>query len=130
MRFIVFYNDHPKIKDFSVRVWHQFQQHSNFSGEMTHSLFIKHYKFDPKSVSCLGDVFFNQKTKQWEIDKTRHVVVFPGYENLASKNKELVVNFMNKLYGDNQEMIDISLKEQKLLKEIQKRLWLKKGHSI
>ena len=130
MRFIVFYNNHPKVKDFSVRVWHQFQSHPNFSGEMTHSLFIKHYKFDPKSVSCLGDVLFNQKTKQWEIDKTRHLVVFPGYENVVSQNKDLVLNFMNKIHGSNQEMIAISLKEQALLKDIQRMSMLKNARSI
>ena len=130
MRFIVFYNNHPKVKDFSVRVWLKFQSHPYFSGEMTHSLFIKHYKFDPKSVSCLGDVLFNQKTKQWEIDKTRHLVVFSGYENVVSQNKDLVLNFMNKIYGSNQEMIELSLKEQALLKDIQRMSMLKKDRSI
>lgn len=130
MRFIVFYNDHPKVKDFSVRVWYQFQTHPNFSGEMTHSLFIKHYRFDPKSVSCLGDVFYNQKTSQWEIDKTRHLVVFSGYETVVGKNKDLVINFMNNNYGEDKEMISISLKEQNLLKEAQRRLILQKGYSI
>ena len=55
---------------------------------------------------------------------------FPGYENVVAQNKDLVLNFMNQVYGNDQEMINISLKEQALLKDIQRRSMLKKSRSI
>lgn len=133
MRFIVFYNDHPKVKDFSVRVWHQFQEHPNFLGDMTHSLFIKHYKIDSHSVSCMGHVLYNPQTKQWEFNKKRHLVVPPKYRLFVLQSKMKVMEFMNSQYKDDKEMIAFSLKEQDMVNETQRLSLLRKkqlGNSI
>lgn len=126
MRFIVFYNDHPKVQDFSVRVWHQFQSHPNFSGDMTHALFIKHYKFNPQSIACLGNVLFNSSTKRWEFDRKRHLVVPLKYREKIVSNKMRVLEYMNNLYKDDNEMISFSLKEQEIEREINRLSFLKK----
>ncbi len=133
MRFIVFYNDHPKVKDFSVRVWHQFQEHPNFSGDMTHATFIKHYKIDAHSVACLGHILYNVTTKQWEFDKKRHLVVPPKYRMQILQSKTKVIEFMNLQYNDDEEMISFSLKEQKQVANMQRLSLLKRksqGNSI
>ncbi len=128
MRFIVFYNNHPKVKDFSVRVWHQFQAHPNFSGDMTHALFIKHYKIDSHSVSCLGHVLYNPQMKQWEFDKKRHLVVPPQYRLLVLQSKQKVMDFMNSQYKNDKEMIAFSLKEQEMVNETQRLSLLRKKY--
>lgn len=125
MRFVVFYNDHPKVCDFSVRVWHLFQPHSNFRGEMTHFSFVKHYRLAPETVSSLGDVFYNKETKKWEIDEKRPIVSLK--EDRVQKDKELVLRYMNTRFHNDEEMINFSLKEQQLIEEKRLRSLLRKN---
>ena len=124
MRFVVFYNDHPKVRDFSVRVWHLFQPHSNFRGEMTHFSFVKHYRLAPETVSSLGDVFYNKETKKWEIDEKRPIVSLK--EDRVQKDKELVLKFMQSKYQNDEEMINFSLKEQELIERNRQASLLRK----
>ncbi len=112
MRFIVFYNDHPKVKDYSLRVWHLFQTHPNFLGEMTHAAFIRHYRLNPDCVSSIGNVFFNQKSGCWEIDKLK--VAIKIKPERWKQDETLILNTMNKLYQKDLVMINFSLKEQEL----------------
>lgn len=123
MRFIIFYNDHPKVKDYSIRVWHRFQTHPNFKGELTHPLFIKHYHINPNNVSSLGDVLFNPKTKQWELDSKKTFVNIK--ENRFDVDKKMIIDFMKNNYHNDTEMINISLKEQSLIANAQRILKLR-----
>lgn len=125
MRFVVFYNDHPKVQDFSVRVWHLFQEHPNFYGEMTHFDFVRHYHLKPTDVSSLGDVFYNKKTKQWEIDDKRPVVSIK--DERIQQDKMLVLNYMRQNFYNNEEMINFSLREQQLIIENRIKTLMKKN---
>ena len=125
MRFVVFYNDHPKVCDFSVRVWHLFQEHPNFYGEMTHFDFVRHYRLKPSDVSSLGDVFYNKETKQWEIDAKRPIVSIKDAR--VNQDKDLVLRYMNTRFHNDEEMINFSLKEQQLIEEKRLRSLLRKN---
>ena len=117
MRFIVFYSDHPKSKGYISRVWHTFQSHPNFKGEMTHNLFIKHYHIDPKSISSLGDVYYNIKNKQWELEPNKPLVAIK--EERMHQDRFLILNFMNEKYKTDIEMINYSLQEQQMVARAQ-----------
>lgn len=112
MRFIVFYNDHPKIKNYTVRIWHLFQTHPNFSGEMTHPAFVKYYKINPRDVSSMGHIFFNQETQSWEIEKSRPPTKIKPER--WCEDEQLLVKTVNHFYQHDENMITISLREQEL----------------
>lgn len=106
------------MNDFCVRVWHLFQTHPNFNGEMTHNLFVKHYRIDKASVSSMGNVYYNMKHSQWEIEPNKPLVLIK--EDRANLDAALVVNIMNNVYGSDADMINASIKEQQYVLQLQK----------
>ena len=110
MRFIVFYSDHPKIQGYIARVWHDFQSHPNFQGDMTHNLFIKHYHIDKKAVSSMGNIYYNISNKQWEIEPNKLFVNIK--KERFHLDRLLILNLMNEKYKTDVQMINHSLKEQ------------------
>lgn len=118
MRFVIFYTDHPKIKGYIARVWHEFQTHPNFQGVMTHNLFIKHYKIGKENVSSLGNVYYNIETKQWEMEPNKPLVVIK--EERRNQDCSLILNLMNEKYKTDVQMINYSLKEQQMVKKMQR----------
>lgn len=94
------------------RVWHDFQTHPNFHGEMTHNLFIKHYHIDKKNVSSLGNIYFNLNTKEWELEPNKPFISIK--HDRFHQDRQLILNFMNTAYKTDVQMINFSLKEQQL----------------
>ncbi len=124
MRFIVFFNNHPKVMNFDVRAWDNATIHPNFKGEMTHNLFIKHFRFNPDNVTLLGDIIYNKQTNQWEIDTKRPLVSLCSDEQQRQEHMVLALNYVQKKYGDDQTAIRQSLWEQEQVRQQQLQHYL------
>lgn len=85
---------------------------------MTHNLFVKHYRIDKASVSSMGNVYYNMKHSQWEIEPNKPLVLIK--EDRANLDAALVVNIMNNVYGSDADMINASIKEQQYVLQLQK----------
>ncbi|MBQ9090301.1 MAG: hypothetical protein IJY58_04555 [Alphaproteobacteria bacterium] len=119
MRFIVFFNDHPKVMNFDIRAWDNATQHPNFRGEMTHNLFIKHFRFNPDNVFLLGDIIYNQTTKQWEIDTKRPLVSLCQNKEQQQELVQFVQQTIQQKFAHNHEAIRQSLWEQEQIRQQQ-----------
>lgn len=119
MRFIVFFNDHPKVMNFDIRAWDNATQHPNFRGEMTHNLFIKHFRFNPDNVFLLGDIIYNQTTKQWEIDTKRPLVSLCQNKEQQQELVQFVQQTIQQKFAYNHEAIRQSLWEQEQIRQQQ-----------
>lgn len=128
MRFVIFYNDHPKVKGYVSRVWHNFQVHPNFHGEMTHNLFIKHYHINPKTISSMGNVYYNVEQKQWEIEPGKAFVSIKQERHM--QDKFLILNLMNTTYKTDITMINYSLQEQRDTRMYQRIKNLQRGIGV
>lgn len=83
MKFILFFNDHPKVQAFQMRTWDTDSTFFNFGSKMmTHTDFILHYKIKQDSVLALGVANFNEKTQKWEINKSNYLCFLfrPSFE--------------------------------------------------
>lgn len=115
MRFIVFYNDHPKVQKYDVRAWDNATIHPNFKGEMTHPNFVRHYHFDFNQVTMMGDVIYNKESQQWDFDGKRPVVFLGTDEKLKLEHKKLALQWIRQKYASDEQAIQQSLKEQDIL---------------
>lgn len=120
MRFIVFYNDHPKVKDYSVRVWDNMQVHPNFIGEMTHPAFIRHYHINPQHVSSVGYIHYNEVTDAWEEYKKSPTIQIQGNAKRKEIDIALALTYVQEKYGNDAEAKQNSLREQRLILLAQK----------
>lgn len=116
MRFIVFYNDHPKVKDYDVRVWDNRMQHPNIKGEITHPQFIKQYHFNPKHISSVGCVIFNPETQKWILDPKSPVVFFGNDEKRRLLDRMLILTYMQSHFSQDKEAQQQSLREQEAIR--------------
>ncbi len=108
--------------NFDIRTWDNATQHPNFRGEMTHNLFIKHFRFNPDNVFLLGDIIYNQTTKQWEIDTKRPLVSFCQNKEQQQELVQFVQQTIQQKFAHNHEAIRQSLWEQEQIgqQQIQK----------
>lgn len=112
MRFIIFYNNHPKVQRYDVRAWDNATAHPNYKGEMTHPEFVRHYHFDFNQVTMMGDIIYNKETNQWDFDAKRPVVFLGTDEKLKLEHKKLALQWIRQKYGSDEQSIQQSLKEQ------------------
>lgn len=117
MRFIVFYNHHPKIQDYVVRAWDNRNLYYDDQGrtkELTHPDFIRRAKINPDDISMVGDVIYNPKIKQWEFDETKPVVFLKQDLKLKTEQKQKVLQAIQEKYENDAEAIQQSVHEQQL----------------
>lgn len=117
MRFVVFYNHHPKIQDYVVRAWDNRTLCYNDQGrtkELTHPDFIRRAKINLEDVSMVGDVVYNQKTKHWEFDETKPVIFLKQDLKLKTEQKQKVLQAIQEKYENDAEAIQQSVHEQQL----------------
>lgn len=130
MRFIVFYNDHPKVKDFDVRVWDNAAVHPNFNGEMTHAAFIRHYHFDPKSVSSVGNIDYDSNSGKW-VFMQKNTCLFLGTDKKRKlSDLALVLKYVNSRFGQDKNAQDQSLHEQEMVRYHQRLTHLRKKEIV
>ncbi|MBE6455909.1 MAG: hypothetical protein E7014_05655 [Alphaproteobacteria bacterium] len=130
MRFVIFYNHHPKIQDYVVRAWDNRTLCYDEQGrtkELTHPDFIRRAKINPEDVSMVGDVVYNQKTKHWEFDRTRPVIFFKSDNNLKKAQEQKVLQAIQEKYGNDAEAINLSINEQQVHQLYQKNRQLNIG---
>ncbi len=113
MRFIVFFNDHPKVQKFDVRAWDNATPHPNFAGEMTHPKFVQHYHIDESAVSSVGNIDYNEKTGKWEFLSKPGCLFVGTNETRKKADKILALKYIQTKFGNDEEAIRQSLYEQK-----------------
>lgn len=117
MRFIVFYNHHPKIQDYVVRAWDNRTLCYDDQGrtkELTHPDFIRRAKINPDDISMVGDVIYNPKINQWEFDETKPVIFLKQDLKLKTEQKQKVLQAIQEKYENDAEAIQQSVHEQQL----------------
>lgn len=117
MRFVVFYNHHPKIQDYVVRAWDNRTLCYDDQGrtkELTHPDFIRRAKINLEDVSMVGDVIYNPKIKQWEFDETKPVIFLKQDLKLKTEQKQKVLQAIQEKYENDAEAIQQSVHEQQL----------------
>lgn len=117
MRFVVFYNSHPKIQDYVVRAWDNRTLCYDDQGrtkELTHPDFIRRAKINPDDVSMVGDIIYNPKTKQWEFDETKPVIFLKQDLKLKMAQQQKVLQVIREKYGNDAEAIQQSVHERQM----------------